>query len=370
MVANTGHLPRLAVPPLRRREGPVAAAARSRWPASTRWWFAPRGARYPGGRSRAPSRGATCAARRCSFGPAGTCTGARRRTSRATRFSPARPPSTCVASGAALVGIDSLNIDDIRDAARPVHSILLGAGIPIVEHLCNLGPLPESGFRFSAVPAKVAGFGSWPVRAFASCKPPPMSYRQTTVSGFPAIALRSDEIEVVVVPAVGMQAHQPAPAARAGVALAQRPAAARAASSRCAVRRRRPTAADGTSAFRRSRRRRFPAPARDAHRCRITASSGARTGPARCTTTQEGTTLASTASGTRLPYELHREVTLDRGRAHGPLPIPSPAPRRRAVPVDLVAAPAVQRAAGNDARAPRHPPGQAGRRAWSRRPGP
>ncbi len=73
-----------------------------------------------------------------------------------------------LANGAALVGIDSLNIDDIRDAERPVHSILLGAGVPIVEHLCNLGPLPESGFRFSAVPVKVAGFGSWPVRAFAT----------------------------------------------------------------------------------------------------------------------------------------------------------------------------------------------------------
>ena len=72
-----------------------------------------------------------------------------------------------VAHGAALVGIDSLNIDDIGDDARPVHSLLLGAGIPIVEHLCNLGPLPDGEFRFTAVPAKVAGFGSWPVRAFA-----------------------------------------------------------------------------------------------------------------------------------------------------------------------------------------------------------
>jgi len=73
-----------------------------------------------------------------------------------------------VARGAALVGIDSLNVDDIRDLARPVHSILLGAGIPIVEHLCQLGPLPEAGFRFTAVPAKVAGVGTWPVRAFAT----------------------------------------------------------------------------------------------------------------------------------------------------------------------------------------------------------
>jgi arylformamidase len=73
-----------------------------------------------------------------------------------------------VTQGVALVGIDSLNIDDIGDRSRPVHSILLGAEIPIVEHLCNLGPLPDHGFRFSAVPPKVSGDGSWPVRAFAS----------------------------------------------------------------------------------------------------------------------------------------------------------------------------------------------------------
>jgi kynurenine formamidase len=70
--------------------------------------------------------------------------------------------------GAALVGIDSLNIDDIGDLARPVHSTLLAAEIPIVEHLCQLGQLPDSGFRFSAVPPKVAGFGTFPVRAFAT----------------------------------------------------------------------------------------------------------------------------------------------------------------------------------------------------------
>ena len=72
-----------------------------------------------------------------------------------------------VKGGAALVGIDSLNIDDIDDGARPVHSRLLSAGIPIVEHLRDMGSLPDEGFRFSAVPAKVAGMGSWPVRAFA-----------------------------------------------------------------------------------------------------------------------------------------------------------------------------------------------------------
>jgi kynurenine formamidase len=69
-------------------------------------------------------------------------------------------------SGVKLVGIDSLNIDDIRDTARPVHSILLKAGVPIVEHLCNLNSLPDEGFSFFAVPVKVKGMGTFPVRAF------------------------------------------------------------------------------------------------------------------------------------------------------------------------------------------------------------
>jgi kynurenine formamidase len=73
--------------------------------------------------------------------------------------------------GVVLVGIDSLNIDDTDDRARPVHSTLLGAGVPIVEHMCNLAALPTAGFTFSAVPAKVAGFGSWPVRAYGHVLP-------------------------------------------------------------------------------------------------------------------------------------------------------------------------------------------------------
>jgi kynurenine formamidase len=72
-----------------------------------------------------------------------------------------------VAGGAAFVGIDSHNIDDTRTRARPVHSLLLGADIPIGEHLTNLDALPDTGFRFSAVPPKVAGMGTFPVRAFA-----------------------------------------------------------------------------------------------------------------------------------------------------------------------------------------------------------
>jgi arylformamidase len=73
--------------------------------------------------------------------------------------------------GALLVGIDSLNIDDVSGGSRPVHSILLAAEIPIVEHLTGLAALPASGFRFSAVPPKINGMGTFPVRAHASLKP-------------------------------------------------------------------------------------------------------------------------------------------------------------------------------------------------------
>ena len=72
-----------------------------------------------------------------------------------------------IAGGAALVGIDSLNIDDTSDKSRTVHTQLLERDIPIVEHLTALDQLPASGFRFFAVPAKFAGVGSFPVRAFA-----------------------------------------------------------------------------------------------------------------------------------------------------------------------------------------------------------
>ena len=72
-----------------------------------------------------------------------------------------------VENGAALVGIDSYNIDDSRGRSRPVHSKLLAAGIPICEHMTGLGQLPDEGFRFAAVPPKVRGMGSFPVRAYA-----------------------------------------------------------------------------------------------------------------------------------------------------------------------------------------------------------
>ena len=75
-----------------------------------------------------------------------------------------------VEAGAALVGIDSINIDDMSPAAageRPAHSILLAAGVPIVEHLTGVAALPPDGFRFTAAPPRVAGMGTFPVRAFA-----------------------------------------------------------------------------------------------------------------------------------------------------------------------------------------------------------
>jgi arylformamidase len=72
-----------------------------------------------------------------------------------------------VERGAALVGIDSHNIDDTAVRARPVHTLLLGAGILICEHMTNLGALPETGFLFYAAPPKVAGMGTFAVRAFA-----------------------------------------------------------------------------------------------------------------------------------------------------------------------------------------------------------
>lgn len=72
-----------------------------------------------------------------------------------------------VAEGAALVGIDSVNIDDMGDPTRPAHTLLLAARIPIVEHLRGLEALPPSGFRFHAAPPQVAGMGTFPVRAYA-----------------------------------------------------------------------------------------------------------------------------------------------------------------------------------------------------------
>jgi kynurenine formamidase len=73
-----------------------------------------------------------------------------------------------VESGVRLVGIDSLNIDDTESGGeRPAHSILLAAGIHVVEHLTRLHEVPARGARFTAAPPAVRGFGTFPVRAFA-----------------------------------------------------------------------------------------------------------------------------------------------------------------------------------------------------------
>ena len=76
-----------------------------------------------------------------------------------------------VEARAALVGIDSHNIDDTRTRARPAHTLLLGAGVPICEHMRGLELLPDAGFRFTAAPPKVKAFGAFPVRAFAEVAP-------------------------------------------------------------------------------------------------------------------------------------------------------------------------------------------------------
>lgn len=73
-----------------------------------------------------------------------------------------------VAAGAVLVGIDSFNIDSVATGERPVHTTLLGHDIPICEHMRGLTALPDRGSRLYAVPVKVKGFGTFPVRAFAA----------------------------------------------------------------------------------------------------------------------------------------------------------------------------------------------------------
>jgi arylformamidase len=73
-----------------------------------------------------------------------------------------------VTHGARLVGIDSVNLDDMGDRSRPAHSMLLRAEIPVVEHLTGLEQVPAAGARFTAVPPRVRAFGVFPVRAYAA----------------------------------------------------------------------------------------------------------------------------------------------------------------------------------------------------------
>jgi kynurenine formamidase len=82
----------------------------------------------------------------------------------------ARAAEWLAKAGAALVGIDSLNIDSTATGDRPVHTILLGREIPICEHMRGLAAVPDEGGRFSAVPVKVKGMGTFPVRAYVSYK--------------------------------------------------------------------------------------------------------------------------------------------------------------------------------------------------------
>jgi len=91
------------------------------------------------------------------------------RTERYGRDNPFLTADACellVRAGAAFVGIDSLNIDDMADLARPAHTILLGAGIPVCEHMTNLAALPPEGGRLHAVPIAWRGGGTFPVRAY------------------------------------------------------------------------------------------------------------------------------------------------------------------------------------------------------------
>ena len=69
--------------------------------------------------------------------------------------------------GIALLGVDFLNVDDVTDPRRPVHTVLLREGVPIVENLCQIAQLPERGFRMHAAPAPLAGVASFPIRAYA-----------------------------------------------------------------------------------------------------------------------------------------------------------------------------------------------------------
>jgi kynurenine formamidase len=82
-------------------------------------------------------------------------------------FVSVRSAERLVEAGAAVVGTDSVNIDDTRGGERPIHSVLLAAGIPIIEHLCQLGQLAGRPFRFTATPPAVSGMGTVPVRAVA-----------------------------------------------------------------------------------------------------------------------------------------------------------------------------------------------------------
>ena len=161
------HLSRRALPPLRRRQGPRRAAAgergRSRWRRGARAGLERGRAIEPG-----PFRGRELRGQApCWSTPAGRGTGAPSGTSRATRSSPRDAAAYLRDRGAALVGIDSLNIDDISGGERPVHSTLLKADIPIVEHMTRPGPAARRRLPLLCRAREGERFGTFPVRAFA-----------------------------------------------------------------------------------------------------------------------------------------------------------------------------------------------------------
>jgi kynurenine formamidase len=140
----------------RSRRSPTSLPSSSGWP--TRAAAASTSARWP----RSPWR----ATRSCCT-PAGTGTGSDRYGQDAPYLT--RAGARWLADhGARLVGIDSVNIDDAADGERPAHSLLLAAGIPVVEHLTGLDQVPATGARFTATPPRLRAFGTFPVRAFAS----------------------------------------------------------------------------------------------------------------------------------------------------------------------------------------------------------
>jgi kynurenine formamidase len=81
-------------------------------------------------------------------------------------FLTAEASQRLAAAGPAFVGIDSLNIDDVADMARPAHTHLLGAGIPICEHMTNLAAVSSGAGRLHAVPIAWVGGATFPVRAY------------------------------------------------------------------------------------------------------------------------------------------------------------------------------------------------------------
>ena len=107
--------------------------------------------------------------------PTTPSTSAPTRTCRTIRTSRPQSAEALVAADVACVGIDSLNIDGTSTGERPVHSILLAAGIPIIEHLTGLAALPERAFTFTAVPPKIEGAGTFTVRAYATIAAEPGS---------------------------------------------------------------------------------------------------------------------------------------------------------------------------------------------------